>query len=278
MDGSSLWILFLFIFIIVPQMKQQMIKWRRINALRNCEKRRGTRIITLIHRQESMGFWGMFSRNYINIEDSEEVLRAIRLTSDDTPIDLIVHTPGGLLLAAEQIARALKRHPAKVTVVVPHYAMSGGTLIALAADEILMDPHAVLGPVDPQIGQYPAASILKAVEQKSADELDDETLILADISRKAIRQTRDLIFELISDRLGDEKGTEIASVLTDGRWTHDYPITPYEAASLGLPVVFNEQDSFCNMMSLYPQSGTERPSVQYIPAPYPGRPSASGKN
>ncbi|NLO57974.1 MAG: hypothetical protein GX110_04475, partial [Synergistaceae bacterium] len=92
MDGSSLWILFLFIFIIVPQMKQQMIKWRRINALRNCEKRRGTRIITLIHRQESMGFWGMFSRNFINIEDSEEVLRAIRLTSDDTPIDLIVHT------------------------------------------------------------------------------------------------------------------------------------------------------------------------------------------
>ena len=206
MDGSSLWILFLFIFIIVPQMKQQMIKWRRINALRNCEKRRGTRIITLIHRQESMGFWGMFSRNYINIEDSEEVLRAIRLTSDDTPIDLIVHTPGGLLLAAEQIARALKRHPAKVTVVVPHYAMSGGTLIALAADEILMDPHAVLGPVDPQIGQYPAASILKAVEQKSADELDDETLILADISRKAIRQTRDLVFELISDRMGEDKG------------------------------------------------------------------------
>jgi ClpP class serine protease len=202
MDGSSLWILFLFIFIIVPQMKQQMIKWRRINALRNCEKRRGTRIITLIHRQESMGFWGMFSRNFINIEDSEEVLRAIRLTSDDTPIDLIVHTPGGLLLAAEQIARALKRHPAKVTVVVPHYAMSGGTLIALAADEILMDPHAVLGPVDPQIGKYPAASILKAVEQKSPDELDDETLILADISRKAIRQTRDLVFELISDRLG----------------------------------------------------------------------------
>ncbi|MDD3390519.1 MAG: ATP-dependent Clp protease proteolytic subunit [Synergistaceae bacterium] len=278
MDGSSLWILFLFIFIIVPQMKQQMIKWRRINALRNCEKRRGTRIITLIHRQESMGFWGMFSRNFINIEDSEEVLRAIRLTSDDTPIDLIVHTPGGLLLAAEQIARALKRHPAKVTVVVPHYAMSGGTLIALAADEILRDPHAVLGPVDPQIGKYPAASILKAVEQKSPDELDDETLILADISRKAIRQTRDLVFELISDRLGDEKGTEIASVLTDGRWTHDYPITPYEATSLGLPVVFNEQDSFCNMMSLYPQSGAERPSVQYIRDPYPGRPSASGKN
>lgn len=41
----------------------------------------------------------------------------------------------------------------------------GGTLIALAADEIVMCEHAVLGPVDPQLGQYPAASILAAVQQ-----------------------------------------------------------------------------------------------------------------
>lgn len=278
MDGSFLWFYVLIIFVVFPQFKQQMLRWRRVTALKNCEKNRGTRIITLIHRQESMGFWGMFSRNYINIEDSEEVLRAIRLTSDDTPIDIIVHTPGGLLLAAEQIARALKRHPAKVTVVIPHYAMSGGTLIALAADEILMDRHAVLGPVDPQIGQYPAASILKAVERKSVDELDDTTLILADMSEKAVRQTRELVYELISDRLGEEKGEKLATILTEGQWTHDYPITPEEAISIGLPVVLNEHDLFCNVMSLYPQSGAERPSVQYIPVPYSGRPSRAGKN
>jgi ClpP class serine protease len=275
MDGSSLWLYFLLIFIVFPQLKQQLLHWRRVTSIKNCEKRRRTRIITLIHRQETMGFWGMFSRNFINIEDSEEVLRAIRLTSEDTPIDLIIHTPGGLLLAAEQIARALKRHPAKVTVVVPHYAMSGGTLIALAADEILMDRHAVLGPVDPQIGQYPAASILKAVESKPAKDVEDETLILADVSRKALNQTKDLVFELISERLGEEKGMELATILTDGRWTHDYPITVDEAASLGFPVVLNEQDSFCNLMSLYPQSSSARPSVQYIPVPYPGRPSGN---
>ena len=87
------------------------------------------------------------------------VLRAIKLTDDDVPIDLILHTPGGLVLAAEQIAHALKNHPAKVTVMVPHYAMSGGTLISLAADEIVLDDNAVLGPVDPQLGQQPAASV-----------------------------------------------------------------------------------------------------------------------
>ena len=73
----------------------------------------------------------------------------------------ILHTPGGLVLASEQIAQALLRRTGRVTVFVPHYAMSGGTLIALAADEIVMDPNAVLGPVDPQIGEYPAASIMR---------------------------------------------------------------------------------------------------------------------
>ena len=276
MNNSSLWFLFLLFFVVFPQIKQQILRYKRISAIRNCEKRRGSRIITLIHRQESMGFWGMFSRNYINIEDSEEVLRAIRMTSEDTPIDLIVHTPGGLLLAAEQIARALMKHPAKVTVVVPHYAMSGGTLIALAADEILMDRHAVLGPVDPQIGQYPAASILKAVEQKPVSEVDDSTLILADMSRKALRQTRDFVFELLSENMEKERAGSLADALTEGRWTHDYPISVEEAAALGLPVVVNEYDSFCNMMSLYHQASTERPSVQYIPVPYPGRPAGSG--
>lgn len=277
MDGSSLWFYFLLFFVVFPQFKQLSLRWRRFSALKNCEKRRRSRIITLIHRQESMGFWGMFSRNYINIEDSEEVLRAIRMTSEDTPIDLIVHTPGGLLLAAEQIARALKNHPAKVTVVVPHYAMSGGTLIALAADEILMDRHAVLGPVDPQIGQYPAASILKVVEDKPISEIDDATLIMADISRKALAQTKELVLGLLRERMGEENGMKLAEALTEGRWTHDYPIGVNEAVALGLPVIINEYDEFCNIMGLYHQSTVARPSVQYIPVPYPGRPSGNGK-
>ena len=77
-----------------------------------------------------------------------------------------------------------------MTVFVPHYAMSGGTLISLAADEIIMSDHAVLGPVDPQLGQYPAASLLKVIKSKPIAEVDDETLILADQSEKAIVQLR----------------------------------------------------------------------------------------
>lgn len=99
-----------------------------------------------------MSFLGIPIVRYIDIEDSEQVLRAIRMTAPEMPIDLVLHTPGGLVLAAEQIACALKRHPGKVTVFVPHYAMSGGSLIAMAADEIVLDPNAVLGPIDPQLG------------------------------------------------------------------------------------------------------------------------------
>ncbi len=275
MDGSGVWFLLLIFFFVIPQLRQQLLRWKRYSMLRACEKHRGTRIITLIHRQESVGFWGLFSRNYINIEDSEQILRAIRLTAESTPIDLIVHTPGGLLLAAEQIAYALKQHPAKVTVVVPHYAMSGGTMIALAADEILMDRYAVLGPVDPQIGQYPAASILKAVERKPVSEVDDSTLILADVSEKAIAQTQTFVESLLRERMGGEEAKRTAIALTEGRWTHDYPITAEEAAILGLPVKTDVGDSICDIMSLYPQSGEGRPSVQYIPLPYPGTPSGN---
>ena len=147
---------------------------------------------------------------YIDIDDSEQLLRAIRLTPAEMPIDLLLHTPGGLVLASDQIAYALKRHDGRVTVIVPHYAMSGGTLVALAADEILMDPDAVLGPVDPQLGSlprgsWPAASILKALEQDNPNR-DDETLILGDVARKAIDQVRATVRELLEGRVEDAEG------------------------------------------------------------------------
>ncbi|MEG3068262.1 MAG: S49 family peptidase [Syntrophaceticus schinkii] len=128
-----------------PLFKHKNIERLRYKAIRSIEQKRKSRVITIIHRQELISILGLPLTRYINIEDSEQVLRAIRLTPDQMPIDILLHTPGGLVLASEQIALALKRHPAKVTVFIPHYAMSGGTMITLAADEIVMDPNAVVG-------------------------------------------------------------------------------------------------------------------------------------
>ena len=205
--GDFIWV-FIIIFSLLPWYRQRMLQANRYRTLRTLEQKRGSRVITLIHRQESISLLGIPLTRYIDIDDSEHILRAIRLTPDDVPIDIILHTPGGLVLAAEQISLALRSQPAKVTVFVPHYAMSGGTLLALSADEIVMDENAVLGPVDPQIGSYPAVSILRAIERKNPDEVKDETLILGDIAQKAMKQVYDTVFEILEGRMERERAQE----------------------------------------------------------------------
>ena len=179
----------------------------------------------------------------------------------------MLHTPGGLVLAATQIARAIFKHKGKVTVFVPHYAMSGGTLLALAADEIVMSEFAVLGPVDPQLGEYPAASILKAAHQKPIAEVDDKTLILADQAEKAIVQVRESVTELLSDKLPAEKAAQIAGLFSGGTWTHDHPITFEVAKGFGLPVEDKMPAQLLELMSLYPQPVQRQPAVEYLPEP-----------
>src|SRR5438552_18019739 len=186
-----------FLTVVAPLMRQRAVVAARARRLSALQRERGSQVITIIHRQEQIGLFGVPLVRFIDIDDSEQVLRAIRMTPDDRPIDLVLHTPGGLVLAAEQIAHAVRAHPAKVSVLGPHYAMSGGTLIALAADEIVMDAHAVLGPVDPQLGQYPASSIIKVLEQKPIQEIDDQTVILADVAGKAQRQVRSFVQSLL---------------------------------------------------------------------------------
>jgi ClpP class serine protease len=267
MISQIIWIIFL-ISAFQPVLQRKLLDAARVRLIRDLERRRGSRVISMIHRQESMALFGFPILRYINIEDSEEVLRAIRLTPPDMPIDFLIHTPGGLVLASEQIALALRAHRAKVTVFVPHYAMSGGTLVALAADEILMDPNAVLGPVDPQLGEYPAASILQVIQRKDVNEIDDRTLILADVAEKAQRQVRSFLEKILADKMATEQASELAEILSDGRWTHDYPITVDEAQMLRLPVQAELPREVYDLMGLYPQPAQRRPSVEYIPIPY----------
>jgi ClpP class serine protease len=272
--GDLFWI-FLLLSSLQPIWQRRQVEYRRISSLQQFQQERKTRVILLIHRQESISLLGIPVSRYITIEDSEQILRAIRLTPPDVPIDLILHTPGGLVLATEQIARALIRHPSKVTVFVPHYAMSGGTMLALAADEIVMDANAVLGPVDPQLGNFPAASIIKVVEEKPIGEVDDQTLIMADLSRKAIKQVQRFVRTLLKDEIPKQKVQpenidKIVDALTTGQVTHDYPITVEEATEMGLPITVGLPRVIYDLMDLYPQPQGGRPSVQYIPMPYDG--------
>jgi ClpP class serine protease len=260
--------LFFMLSALQPIIKQRLLEASRKRMITLIERDRKSRVVLLVHRQETMSLLGFPLFRYIDINDSEEILRAIHLTDPEIPVDLVLHTPGGLVLAATQIARAIFKRKGKVTVFVPHYAMSGGTLLALAADEIVMCEHAVLGPVDPQLGEYPAASILKAAHQKPIAEVDDKTLILADQAEKAIAQMRQEVGELLADKHLDGKAEDIAKLLTSGTWTHDYPITCERARELGLPVNSDMPENMLRLMQLYPQPMRRQPSVEYVPLPY----------
>jgi ClpP class serine protease len=277
--GDVFWIFFMF-SALQPVLRQHLLDAMRTRKIAQLERTRNSRVILLVHRQETMRLLGFPLARYIDINDSEAVLRAIQMTDDDVPVDLVLHTPGGLVLAALQIARAVREHKAKVTVFVPHYAMSGGTLIALAADEIVMSKHAVLGPIDPQLGQSPAASLLKVIEQKPMSEIDDQTLILADVGRKAIAQVRQAARELLERRLPADKAEALAEKLSTGTWTHDHPIWATSAQELGLSVSTNMPNEVLEMMTLYPQPVRAQGGggVEYLPIPRQKQPAAAQRS
>ena len=262
--GDILWMFFI-LSALQPVLKQRYLEASRQRLIARIERQRKSRVILLVHRQETMSFLGFPVYRYIDVDDSEQVLRAIHLTDPAVPIDIVLHTPGGLVLAATQIARAIHKHKGKVTAFVPHYAMSGGTLIALAASEIVMSDDAVLGPVDPQLGQYPAASILKAVSRKPVERVKDDTLILADQAEKAMSQICASVREFLGDKTSREKSAELARLLSEGTWTHDHPITYETAKNFGLPVRNDLPPELLDLMALYPQPVRRQPTVEYLP-------------
>jgi ClpP class serine protease len=264
--GDIFWLFFMFTA-LQPVLRQRMMDAMRTRKIARLESHRNSRVILLVHRQETMRLLGFPIARYIDINDSEEVLRAIQMTDDDIALDIVLHTPGGLVLAALQIARAIGEHKAKVTVFVPHYAMSGGTLIALAADEIIMSKHAVLGPIDPQLGESPAVSLVKVVEQKPIAEIDDETLIKADVATKAIAQVKQSASDILKRRLPTDQADALAAKLSVGTWTHDFPLFAAAAKELGLPVNTEMPDDVLELMKLYPQPIRSQSGVEYLPVP-----------
>ena len=273
MDPFPLIWLFIALLAFQPMLRQRMLLTTRQRLIRKIERVRNTRVILLVHRQETMQILGIPLLRYIDVEDSERIINAIRDTDPELPIDLVLHTPGGLVLASYQIARALNRHRGKVTVFVPYYAMSGGTLIALAADEIVMSEHALLGPTDPQIGKFSAAALLRVTETKPIEKIDDETLLLADQAEKAMKQLNAIVREMLEGKMSAEATDQLSRLLTRGAWTHDYPITCDQAKQLGLNVTSEMPREFYELMKLFPQPVRRTPSVEYSQEPErPARP------
>ena len=265
--SSLLWVVFA-IIVLQPLLVGRWYAVQRAQALRAIEKLHGARVITMIHRQERRSLFGFAVSRHIDLEDAQTIIAAIKDTPSDMPIDLVIHTPGGLVLAAMQIARAVEAHQAKVTVYVPVYAMSGGTLIALAADEIVLGEFSVLGPIDPQIAGLPAASIVKARDSKPIDDVFDLTLVLADVAEKALAQVKQGAVELLTPRMERSAAEALAAKLAGGHWTHDHALTATQAIELGLPVKVGVPREVMELMKLYPQP-IQQSGVEYLPIEMP---------
>ena len=267
-DFSTLIWIFIAFMALQPMLMGRWLSFNRLKAIQAIEKARGSRVITMIHRQEKRSLFGFNVARHIDLEDAQTIIAAIKETPPARAIDLMLHTPGGLVLAAMQIARAIEAHPGKVTVFVPVYAMSGGTLIALAADEIVLGEFSVLGPIDPQIAGFPAASILRVRQSKPIEHIFDLTLVLADMSEKALTQVKRGAVELLTPRLDQASAEKLAEKLAGGHWTHDYALTAQEAAELGLPVTVGMPVEMLELMKLYPQP-VQRSGVEFLPIDVP---------
>lgn len=212
-----------------PKQKQESFT-RRKRILESLGKTRGTRVLALVHEVSAAG--------EVSIEDTEHILLRLRQLPPKRPVDLLLHTPGGLLLAAEMIAMALKNQRRKVTSLIPFYALSGGTLIALASEKILMDPNAMLGPIDPQIGEWPAGDLISLVKnhRRLDVNISEQTYLLYRIAQKALDRVRKFASWLLEGKMPAKRITDVVDFLAGGYTTHDTPITFRVAESLGLPV------------------------------------------
>jgi ClpP class serine protease len=240
---------------------KEQILTRRAQLIQELEQERGTRVITLIHRKEP---WSKSDEEpEIVLEDSELILQEVRETPKDKPIDFIVHTEGGLTFAADMMAMSLKHHPAKVTVMVPFYAMSQGTYLALAADEIMMEKASILAPVEPQIDEMPANWVMAILKRKPVEMISDRTILLAESARMETENAREFVKWLLSDKMTEDQASQVANFLVGGFMASTTPITLDVARAIGLNVTEGVPEKVHQLFETIEFSGGQRPGKAY---------------
>lgn len=206
----------------------------------------------------------------ITLEDLQGFMASLDRLSG-TELDLILHSPGGSLEAADQIVQYLRSQYQHIRAIIPQNAMSAATMIACACDEIVMGDHSALGPIDPQItfpsqtGQFtaPAQSILDEFEQAKQEILDNEQLApiwvgkirdyppgLLNVCRNTLSLAIDRVTEWLAAYMfknepdNKKKARRIAEWLGDAREhkTHARPIGVGQAQELGLRINHLEAD------------------------------------
>ncbi len=226
------------------------------------EQARGSRVVCIIHQA------GMESSSVDTIT-AEDVLTALQSTPSDKPLDIILHTPGGYSYQAHQIALAVKAHTSRKTVFVPYFAMSGGTIISLAADEIVLAPHAVLGPIDAQFPVFhlrrmmPSRAVLDLMAAKPGSRIHDELVELGIECKRSVPQDHKGAVELMKGTYSPAAADRIVHTLNDGSLTHGFPVTVSHARKLGLNVSENIPQEAIDIVRAYRRGRWGKRSVVF---------------
>ncbi|WP_417478746.1 SDH family Clp fold serine proteinase [Maricaulis sp.] len=189
---------------------------------------RGSVVLRIVHH---------LPYEYVDEFTAIEAIDALRGAGPDAPVDIILHTPGGLLHSAQQILHALKHHRGRKTAFIPYSAWSAGTMIALACDEIVLGSSAVIGPIDPQLGGLPAPLLAELLDDKSNDRINDQMLVIAKMAKQAVKEAKEFACDYVNPvHNGGNESCALTNELIGSGRNHQAPIMPQEARAMGLNV------------------------------------------
>jgi hypothetical protein len=176
-------------------------------------------------------------------------------------IDVMLHSPGGLVEAVESLVSQLRRRFTDIRFIVPNFAKSAATMLAMSGNEILMEHDAELGPIDPQMntifGPHPAESIIEQFDEASVEIMGDQRKvaiwgpILANLApsllvecRHAIELSKTLVtnwlrtYMFAGDASADSKSNAVVSFLSNHAYfkSHARRVTFDDLHELGVKV------------------------------------------
>lgn len=250
-----------------PDQKQQFLNSTLNNALDKIAKRRGSNTLIYASSFLQKPMIPPFLTQ-ISPEDINGFKASISGLDFNKPLTLILHTPGGVMAATETIVEYLRSKFSYMEVIVPVYAMSGGTMMALAANKIVMGRQSQLGPIDAQLAtqqgiSMSASSILAQFEKAKEEIAKDKATaavwapVLSTIGPSLIQQAQNslecggqmverwLASSLLSGK--DDAETQAATIAgyfnsEDVHLSHGRRISAQEAVDVGLDIEILEDD------------------------------------
>jgi len=221
---------------------------QRLEKIRQLQEKYDCRVVTLYQNPESP-LGGMIT------EEAADSFGHV-LSEIDSYVNLLIilHSKGGIAYQGMRVAAALMNRGTSCKILVPVEAKSAATLIALAANKLIMFPNAQLGPVDTQLpyrGTYVSA----------LDMLNSDDRVLRSVARGEIRQCEENIRLLITDKFtGSRRRVRMGRLvkrlvrLDKRHGSHSAPIFPNEAKGLGLDVQVDEDIDVRSLHELYLRS------------------------